>query len=106
MRGLPDLGDRVFALRVGAEGSLTAKLPERRPVLVLEAKGRLVLASKHGSAAFLQAPPKALVVASTLEAYLRAVREALRLHCKAAETRRVAFLHLASLAERLSEAVA
>jgi hypothetical protein len=105
LRGLPDLGDRVYGLRVGVEGSMNARLPQARAVLVVDARGRLVLASRHGGAAFVQHPPRSMVVASILDSYIRTVGEALRLHMASALVRRDCFVRIEALASRICSAI-
>jgi hypothetical protein len=107
LRGLPDLGDRVFGLRVGVDGSAHARIPPKRPVLVLEAKGLLVLAtiSEKGTA-FYQKAPRSMLKASLLVPYMRAVGTALRIHLEAAEKRAAEFARVVDLSGRVAAVLA
>lgn len=105
MRGLPDLGGRIFGLRLDAEGSAYARLQSGRPTPILEAKGHLVLASVHGKEGFVQAVPTPMVTASLLEPYLRAVTRAIGLHLEGAGSRRRAFERMSDLAGRITSAL-
>lgn len=106
LRGLPDLGDRVFGYRVGVDVSRSARLAPGRPGLVLEKKGRLVLATLFASgAAFVQAPPKSMLVASILDPYVAALEAALSVHARDAEKRGAQFGRIEVLAGRLCAAL-
>lgn len=102
LRALPDLGGRVFGLRVGVEGSAFAKLPTGRACIVLEAKGQLVLATAFSATSgHVQKLPKHFVRASLLVPYLRAANLALEIHVGAAKERGAEFRRVADLAERV-----
>lgn len=108
LRGMSDLGDRVFGMRVSIDGSLSAKLPANGSAhLVLNHHGMLVLASMHGAGtSFVQRPPRAMLRASILVPYMRAVREACALHVRAADRRAAEFGKISDLAGRIGAVVA
>ncbi len=102
LKGLPDLGDRVFGLRVDVEGSAFAKIPRDRSVLILDVHGHLGIARWCRNTIFVQVPPPAaLVVASLLSPYLRVVSRAIGVHLVAAEKRTASFEKVTELASRL-----
>jgi hypothetical protein len=105
MRGLPDLGDRVFGLRVDVDGSVFAALAPGRPSLVLGAKGQLILATRVGqigTSVFVQKPPRSLIVASVFEPYMRAVVRAIEIHVAKAGVRCAEFSRISGLAKRIT----
>lgn len=101
MRGLPDLGGKVFGVRVDPQASAFAPLPQRRTVLVLEAKGQLCAVSRHGSEAFVARAPRSMVVASVLVPFIRAVGHAISLHLSAIGRRNAEFTKIADIARRI-----
>ena len=106
LRGLPDLGAKVYGLRVDVEGSSFARLPPKRTCLVLDSTGMLVAATLHGKdVAFVQRAPRGMIRASTFVPYMRAVEAALGLHKRHAERRGEEFRKIALLSSRIAEAM-
>lgn len=106
MRGLPDLGSRIFGLRIGVEGSAFAKLPVGKPTLIIDAHGMLVVATVFANGnTFTQKAPHTMVRASILVPYVRAVQMALDAHCQSAEQRGREFRRIVELSERISKSV-
>lgn len=102
LRGLPDLGDRVFGLRIAVEGSAFARLPRNRRVLILDAKGQLRAATLFPEGVHAEAPEPSEVVASVLEPYLKTVQRGIELHLQSATKRTEVFERIASLASKLA----
>ena len=103
LRGLPELGDRVFGLRVEAEASAFARLPRNRRVLILDAKGRLRAATLFPEGAHVEEPETHReVVASVLDPYLRTVQRGIELHLSSATKRTEVFDKIAALAAKLA----
>ena len=105
MRGMPDLGDRTFGLRVGVEGSAFSRLPKNRRVLILDAKGRLLAAILFPEGVFTEDPEEGEVVASVLEAYLNAVQRGIELHLRSATSRTETFERVSALAAKVADAL-
>ncbi len=106
LRGLPDLGDRVFGLRVGVDGSAHAKLPRGRPCMVFDAKGMLVVATLFdGGTAFVQRAPKGTIRASLLVPYLHSVHTALGIHVRSATSRTQEFHRISDLSKRIASSM-
>ncbi len=107
LRGLPDLGDGIYGLRIGVEGSAFAKLPVGRPVLVLEARGLLVMATLFASGAgFTQRAPRGTLRASALIPYVRAVSVAVDAHLQSADRRSAEFVRVSELSDKIARAMA
>lgn len=102
LRGLPELGGRVFGLRVEVEGSSFARLPRNRRVLILDTKGQLRAAILFPEGVHLEAPDEKEVVASVLEAYLKTVQRGIELHLRSTTKRTEAFVRVAALAAKLA----
>lgn len=106
IRGMPDLGDRVYGIRVGVEGSQFAKLsPRTVGCLVLDQHGMLVIATMTGASAFVQRAPRGMIRASLFVPYMRAVRFALEAHLRQANRREAEFRRVRELAEKVAAAM-
>lgn len=105
LRGLPEIGGRVFGLRVGAEGSAFARLPRNRRVLILDSKGQLRAATMFQEGVHVEAPDEREVVASVLDPYLRAVQRGIELHLRSATERTEVFERIAVVSSKLAEAL-
>lgn len=105
LRGLPDLGGRVFGLRVEVEGSTFARLPRNRRVLILDVRGQLRAATLFPEGVYVEPPDEEEVVASVLEPFLRAVQRGMTLHSQSANKRAEAFIKIAALADKLASAL-
>lgn len=105
LRGMPEIGGRVFGLRVDAEGSSFARLPRNRRVLIVDAKGRLRAATLGEHGVSLEEPSEEDVVASVLEPYLRTVQRGMTLHMESATKRTEVFAKIAALAAKLAAAL-
>lgn len=107
LRGLPNLGDSVYGLRIELEGSFAAKLPPGRHVLILDAHGQIGLALRYGMVVHVQTPPPAAFVrASVLTPYLEVVARALRGHLAAMERRGLDYEKVCQLAQRVTAVLA
>ena len=102
LRGLPELGGRVFGLRVGVEGSMFARLPRNRRVFIVDNRGRLMCATLFPEGVFVEKPDDREVVASTLVPYLSTVQRGMTLHMESATKRTEQFTRIASLANKIS----
>lgn len=102
LRGLPELGGRVFGLRIEVEGSSFARLPRNRRVLILDAKGQLRAAILFPEGAHIESPDDREVVASVLDAYLRTVQRGIALHLQSASRRTETFERVAALSRKLA----
>lgn len=99
LSGLPDLGDRVYGLRlVGEDQPACSRLPEGRTVLVLTAKGQLLAARIDGGSAFVQKAPFSMLNASQLAPFARAVERAVTLHVSRSAVRSDRFALIARVA--------
>ena len=105
MRGLPELGGRVFGLRVEVEASTFARLPRNRRVLILDRFGCLRAATLFPEGAHVEGPEEGEVVASTLDPYLRTVQRGIALHLESATKRTEAFTKIAALAAKIANAL-
>lgn len=105
LRGLPELGGRVFGMRVGVEGSAYARLPRNRRVLIVDVKGRLRAATLFPEGVYVEAPAEGEVVASVLDPYVKAVQRGIELHLQSATKRTEVFERIAALASKLATAL-
>lgn len=102
LRGMPDLGDHIYGMRVGHDVATGARLPRDRAVLVLESRGLLVMAMLYGRAGFVQKAPRGVIRASDLDPYVRVVSLALAEHLRLVETRGEEFLRVSALSDKIT----
>jgi hypothetical protein len=106
MRGLTDLGGKIYGLRIGVDGSAFARLPVGKPTLILDAHGMLVVATlvSNGSS-FVQRAPigGGLIRASLLVPYVRAVQTAIDTHTRSARQRTREFEKILKFSRKIDE---
>jgi hypothetical protein len=100
LSGMPDLGGRIFGMRVDEDGSAFARLPGTgRRCMILTAKGRLAIASIDGAGRSVTRPVEDHeVVASTFVPYIRVIELALLKHVAKARDRAEKFAQIARVA--------
>lgn len=105
LMGLPDMGDRVYGVRVGADVSAFAKVPRGAPpCLAIDRHGMLVAVSiTAGGTAFVQRAPRGMIKAGILEPYMSAMALAIDVHVRSAERRTEQFEIIRNIAERIRD---